>query len=81
MRPEYSQGVPSWIQRLKQRLAQGGQVMQSALGGPQQQQQMPQAAPMDSMSQRSAALQGEYNRGSQMGQAARNVAGMFGVGR
>jgi len=79
MRPEYNQGVNSWVQRLKQRLAQGGQVMQGAMADPQSQQQMPQAQSMDPMAQRAQALQTEYNRGAKMAKAGQNVAKMFGV--
>lgn len=80
MRPEYNQAFPSWVQRLKQRLAQGGQAMQGALAGPQQQMQQPQQQMEDPMAQKGRALQDQYNRGSQMGQAARNIYGMFGGG-
>lgn len=81
MRPEYNQGMNPWVQRLKQRLAQGGQAMQGAMAGPQSQQQMPQAQAMDPMAQRAQALQTEYNRGAQMAKAGQNVANMFGAGR
>lgn len=80
MRPEYNQAMPSWIQQLKRRLAQGGQVMQGAMAPQQSQPQMPSAGNIDPMAQRAQALQSEYNRGSQMAQAGRNVAGLFGFG-
>jgi len=84
MTDAYSQSTgPSWIQRLKNRLRQGG--MPSRDPHAQQQQPMPQQQqqPMgeeNPMESRSRALKASYNQGRNLGQAAQGIGRMFGGG-
>lgn len=83
MSDAYSQSASPWIQRLKNRLKQGGMPMrdphaQSQQPMPQQQQQpMGEENPMEA---RSRALNASYNQGRNIGQAAQGIGRMFGGG-
>lgn len=64
----------SWVERLKRKLLQGGQVLPN-VGA---QSQMQQSSPQNPMASRSQDINSSYNQGRQLGQAGRAIYGAFG---